>query len=371
MKIILPFLLFAFLPFTAVSQPVLEFVDAVSGFNTPVDLTGAGDGSERLFITEKDGRIRVYDQATATVQAANFLDITDRVTANGERGLLGLAFHPDFATNGCFFVNYTTVARNGLSTGTTVIARYKAAPGATTVDPATELVLLSIPQPFSNHNAGDLAFGPDGYLYIPTGDGGGGGDPRNNSQNPRSLLGKMLRIDVDNQDAGLNYAIPATNPFVGDTSVLDEIWAIGLRNPWRISFDRSTGALWIGDVGQGQREEVNFQPAGSAGGQNYGWDCREGLIDYDENSDPSSPLCATVGTLTEPVFDYTRSSTTGGTSITGGFVYRGHASDLLGYYLAADFNSNRFFLYPAAGGTMEFQNQSTISSISSFGEDDN
>lgn len=354
--------------------PDLRFVEPVSGFSDPVDITGAGDGSDRLFIVEQAGTIKIYDQATSTTLSTNFLDITDRVRSGGERGLLGLAFHPDFATNGHFYVNYTTQARNGLTNGTTVISRFTASPGANTVDPATEFPLLSIVQPFSNHNAGDLAFGPDGYLYIPTGDGGGGGDPNNNAQNPMSLLGKMLRIDVDNTTGGLDYGIPADNPFVGNASVRDEIWALGLRNPWRISFDRQTGDLWIGDVGQGLREEVDFAAAGSAGGMNFGWDCREGFLDYPAGSPGSpgvsSPNCVEGTTYDEPVFDYSRNGTTGGFSITGGFLYRGGADDLVGYYLCADFASSNFFLYPPGGGTLIVDGSSPVSSPSAFGEDD-
>ncbi|WP_071596778.1 PQQ-dependent sugar dehydrogenase [Neolewinella persica] len=358
------------------AQPDLRFVEPVSGFSSPVDITGAGDGSERLFIVEQDGTIKIYDQSTNTTLATDFLDITDRVRFGGERGLLGLAFHPEFATNGHFYVNYTTIARNGLVNGTTVIARFTAAIGANTVDPNTEEVVLSINQVASNHNAGDLAFGPDGYLYIPTGDGGGGGDPDQTGQDPMALLGKMLRIDVDNPViGGTNYGIPADNPFVGNAGVRDEIWALGLRNPWRISFDRQTGDLWIADVGQGQREEVNFEAAGSAGGMNFGWDCREGLLDYPAGTSgspgTSSPNCVEGTTYDEPVFDYPRSSSIGGFSITGGFLYRGSADDLVGYYICADFASSNFFLYPPGGGTLLVDGSSPAFSPSTFGEDDN
>lgn len=358
------------------AQPDLRFVEPVSGFSDPVDITGSGDGSERLFIVEQAGNIKIYDQSTNTTLATNFLTITDRVRSGGERGLLGLAFHPNFATNGHFYVNYTTRTRNGLSNGTTVIARYTAAIGANTVDPATEQVVLSIVQPFSNHNAGDLAFGPDGYLYVPTGDGGSGGDPNQSGQDPLALLGKMLRIDVDNPViGGTNYGIPADNPFVGNPNVRDEIWALGLRNPWRISFDRVTGDLWIGDVGQGLREEVDFEAAGSGGGMNFGWDCREGFLDYPAGTPgspgTSSPNCVEGTTYDLPVFDYSRNGVTGGFSITGGYLYRGSADDLVGYYICADFASANFFLYPPGGGSLEVEGTSPVSSPSTFGEDDN
>ncbi len=353
------------------AQPQLRFLAPVSGFNKPVDITGAGDGSKRLFIVEQPGRIRVFDQTTESVQANDFLDITYRVQDNrNERGLLGVAFHPDFANNGFFYVNYTTIARNGYPDGSTVISRFTATPGATVVDTLTEVVLLNFAQPFNNHNAGDLAFGPDGYLYIPTGDGGGAGDPNDNGQDPQQLLGKMLRIDVDNNDAGLNYAIPPTNPFVADGSVRNEIWAFGLRNPWRISFDRETGDLWIGDVGQRQREEVNREPANHPGGLNYGWDCREGFVAYDGDDDPISPRCNGSTIYTDPAFDYPRNVTNGGFSVTGGYVYRGSAADLRGWYICADFASGNFFLYPAAGGALFVENDAPVNSPSCFGEDD-
>lgn len=352
--------------------PQLRFLEPVSGFDDPVDITGSGDNSDRLFIVEQAGLILIYDQANEVVLTDTFLNITSIVQRNrSERGLLGLAFHPEFASNGHFFVNYTTVARNGAADGSTIVARYTATPGANVVDASTEVVLLNIDQPFSNHNAGDLAFGPDDYLYVPTGDGGSGGDPRDSGQDPQSLLGKMLRIDVDNPTPPLNYGVPASNPFVSDGGILDEIWAFGLRNPWRISFDRTLGDLWIADVGQTQREEVNKEAAGHPGGLNYGWDCREGLIAYNESSGSSSALCNASTVYTDPVFDYLRNSSTGGFSITGGFVYRGSATNLQGWYVCADFATANFFLYPPGGGALDVQNGTPIGAPSTFGEDDN
>lgn len=350
-----------------IAQPALAFVDAVSGFANPVDITGAGDGSDRLFVVQRNGEIRIIDQTTNTVVGAPFLDITGRVRSGGERGLLGLAFHPDFANNGYFYVNYTTEARNGLAAGTTVIARFTAAGAGSVADPNSELQLLTVNQDFANHNGGDLAFGPDGFLYIGTGDGGSGGDPLDRAQDFTQLLGKMLRIDVDNPSGGRNYGIPATNPYqaAGD-GIPDEIFATGLRNPWRIGFDRATGDLWIGDVGQVQREEVDVIPAGAAGGLNFGWDCREGNIAY--TSDPS-PQCGNGSVYTDPVFDYDRGST-GGKSITGGFVYRGSAADLQGHYVAVDYVSNRFFLYELSTNTLSRQLPGAVSNVSTFGEDD-
>lgn len=366
----------------AQTDPELAFVLSADGFSQPVDVTGSGEGSNRLFVVEKRGRVKVMDHSTGDVQADLYLDLSEQVLSNSERGLLGIAFHPDFATNGYFYVNYISDGTGTPSSGQTVISRFQAVPAnATTVDIATETVLLTISQPASNHNAGDLAFGPDGYLYIPTGDGGFGGDPDENSLDPQSLLGKMLRIDVDNTDPGLEYAIPANNPFVGDPSTRDEIWALGLRNPWRISFDRETGDLWIGDVGQGQREEIDFQPAISAGGQNYGWDCREGTLAYTGSTGDNDNHCDPNTTYTEPLADYDRGNM-GGRSITGGFVYRGtDASDLVGYYVLADYADDRFFLITPE--EVDVNNRSSArtlvpqppiagapGSVSSFGEDD-
>jgi len=350
------------------SQPNIEFVEPVGGFNSPVDVTGCGDGSGRLFIVERAGRIRIYNQNSGLTQATFFLNITDRVLFGGEQGLLGVAFHPNYATNGRFYVNYTSKARPGIPEGTTVIARFISTVGGPTAPASTEQIFMTIPQSDINHNAGDLAFGPDGYLYIPTGDGGGSGDPDDNAQDFSSLLGKMLRIDVDSPGGGLNYGIPADNPYqAANDNIPDEIYAVGLRNPWRVSFDRLTGDLWIGDVGQDAREEVNFQAAGTAGGQNYGWDCREGNVDF---SGSSSANCANGSTYTPPIFDYEHDASTGGFSVTGGFVYRGSAADLDGYYVCADYVTSRIFLYDPSIATLYLQDETAVTGISSFGEDD-
>jgi glucose/arabinose dehydrogenase len=361
------------------AQPAIVLVDKIEGFTRPVDITGAGDGSNRLFVVEQPGRIRVIDQTTGMIQGADFIDLRSIVRdAGNEQGLLGLAFHPDFQNNGYFFVNFTS---NGIVTpnrGETVIARYTAT-GANldAVEIGSQSILLSVAQPFSNHNGGDLAFGADGYLYIGTGDGGSGGDPQDNGQDPQSLLGKMLRIDVDVADETTPYGIPADNPFVGNSNVLDEIWALGLRNPWRISFDRATNDLWVADVGQVAREEIDFQPASSTGGENYGWDCREGTTDYPATGNSpgsASSLCGNGSVYTDPIFDYPRSSATGGFSITGGFVYRGtQADDLLGHYVCADYLSSNFFLITpdtGSGRSLVVQRNLPIGSISTFGEDD-
>ena len=357
----------------AAQTPVVEVVNLgipETSLSSPVDITGAGDGSGRLFIVEKAGRIRTYDLASGTLSPINFLNITGRVrSSGGEQGLLGLTFHPDFVNNGYFYVNYT----NRTTASVTRISRFSVdAQGLG--DPDSELILLEFNQPFSNHNAGDLAFGPDGFLHIPVGDGGSGGDPLDAGQDPNTFLGKMLRIDVDNPSGGNNYGIPSSNPFTNDPNVLDEIWALGLRNPWRISFDRLTGDLWIGDVGQSEREEINKEAAGSAGGLNYGWDCREGFVEY-TGTGSSSSRCIAGSVYTEPNFDYRRNNTTGGFSVTGGFVYRGNrADDLVGYYVAADYVSDNFFVQLASStdpNTVSVQRPAGgISNVSTFGEDD-
>ncbi|TXF88028.1 T9SS type A sorting domain-containing protein [Neolewinella aurantiaca] len=356
------------------AQPAVEIELLADGFNRPVDISGAGDNSDRLFVVEQAGRIRVIDQTTSVVQPDDFLDITPIVLNGGnEQGLLGLAFHPDFAANGYFYVNFTSNEYGGsTNNGQTVIARYTATgESLETADPGSQKIILRIDQPYSNHNAGGLAFGPDGYLYIGTGDGGSGGDPDGNGQNPQALLGKMLRLDVDVEDDEVPYEIPANNPFVGNDGVRDEIWALGLRNPWRISFDRTTGDLWIADVGQVAREEINLQPAGSEGGENYGWDCREGEIEYSGNS---SSLCGNGSVYTDPVFDYPRDPETGGFSVSGGYVYRGPAAnDLSGHYICADYVSGNFFILSpdtGEGRSLTVQGDLSIRSVSTFGEDD-
>lgn len=304
----------------------LELISDV--FNDPVDLTNAGD--DRLFIVEKGGLIRIL-ATDGQVNGSPYLDIDDRVrSSENERGLLGLAFHPDYAENGFFFVNYTN------NSGNTVVARYQVSDSDPDIaDPESEKILLTVTQPFNNHNGGDLNFGPDGYLYIGLGDGGSGGDPRDKAQTRQDLLGKMLRIDVDNGDP---YGIPADNPFVNTDETLDEIWALGLRNPWRFSFDRLTGDLWIGDVGQGNWEEVDFQPANSSGGENYGWRCYEGDATYNTDG------CGSADNYVFPVYAY-ESNDPNGCSITGGFVYRGDSFPLLfGKYLFTDYCSGKIWM---------------------------
>ena len=325
----------------------------VTGLTAPVALTNAGD--DRLFIVEQAGRIMVWNGTV--VLPTPFLDIRSIVGSGGERGLLGLAFHPDYAQNGFFYVNFTD--RNG----DTIVARYTVSvTDPNRADPATAHTLLTIDQPFSNHNGGQLQFGPDRYLYIGMGDGGSGGDPLNNAQNRNQLLGKMLRIDVD---SATPYGIPPTNPFVGQSGVRPEIWALGLRNPWRFSFDRVTGDLWIADVGQGDVEEVDFQPASSRGGENYGWRIKEGSECFNPQS------CSSVG-LVDPVLEYGHAG--GACSVTGGYVYRGTRSPrLFGTYIYADYcNGIIWGATRTASGT--FSSRVLIDTpffISTFGEDAN
>jgi len=297
-------------------------------FENPVDLQDPRDGTNRLFVLEQPGVIRVFENESSVTTMKTFLDITDRVDYGGEKGLLGLAFHPDFRNNGYFYLDYT--APNPLRT---IIARYHVSPQ--TPDQAeknSELVLLEISQPYANHNGGQIVFGPDKMLYIAMGDGGSAGDPLGNAQNRQNLLGDLLRIDVDHPAAGKNYGIPADNPFVGNTQGFrEEIYAYGLRNPWRFSFDLPTGRLWVADVGQDRIEEIDIVEKG----KNYGWDIMEGSSCFE----PSSG-CDKTG-LELPIWEYTHSV---GQSITGGFVYRGKSvPELVGAYIYADYVSGRIW----------------------------
>ena len=307
------------------------------GFAAPLFVTGDGTGSGRLYVVEQGGRIRVVDRA-GSVLPQPFLDISGRIAAGGDRGLLGLAFHPSYASNGRFYVDYTD------ADGNTVIAEMRrSADSPDRADAASERVLLHIGQPYPNHNGGMLAFGTDGYLYVGMGDGGSGGDPRNRAQDLGTLLGKILRIDVDGQAAGLAYAIPPTNPFSGRARARPEIWAYGVRNPWRFSFDAANGDLWVGDVGQDRWEEVDrlVAAAGRGRGANLGWRLMEGRACYDPSTD-----CTTAG-LTMPVAVYGHDA---GCAVTGGYVYRGTRSPALdGTYLFSDSCSGRIWGLDAAG----------------------
>jgi glucose/arabinose dehydrogenase len=325
-------------------------------FASPTHVTAAGDGSGRLFVVEQFGRIWALRDGAPTAEP--FLDIGPLVGSRGnEQGLLSIAFHPAFAENGRFFINYTD------RDGDTVIARYSvSADNPDRADHESAAVLLTVDQPAPNHNGGLLKFGPDGYLYIGMGDGGAAGDPWGNGQSLDTLLGKLLRIDVD---SGEPYAIPPDNPFAGRDDARPEIWAYGLRNPWRFSFDRATGDLFIADVGQNAQEEVHFQPAAGAGGENYGWDIMEGDACYDAGS------CDREG-LQLPVAVYPHSGDAGGCSITGGYVYRGAAFPALaGTYLYADFCSGNLWTLRPEGEAWQSELVTTLDiRVSSFGEDE-
>lgn len=328
----------------------IQFVKVADGLSAPVFLTHAPKDPSRLFVVEQRGKIRVWEKGRLLPDP--FLDLSQKVSCCGERGLLGLAFHPQYAKTGYFFVNYTN------QDGNTVIARYQASADSGRADASSATIFLTIQQPYANHNGGMIAFGPDGYLYIGMGDGGSGGDPHNNAQNKNTLLGKILRIDVD---SGSPYGIPQDNPFVGKSGVRPEIWAYGLRNPWRFSFDRKTGDLWIGDVGQGRIEEIDLQPASSRGGENYGWKLMEGSECFLSDS------CNKTG-LVLPVAEYDHSQ---GCSVTGGYVYRGKAvPSLAGTYIYGDYCSGRVWGATRENGKWEIVELArTTFSISSFGED--
>jgi glucose/arabinose dehydrogenase len=336
----------------------VELQLVVGGLETPVGLAHAGDGSGRLFIVEKVGRIRVVEDGE--LLPTPLLDISDRVgSAQSEQGLLGLAFHPGYADNGLSFVNYTDRQGDTVISGFSMPAGWE--PGGPPVaDPGSETILLQLDQPAANHNGGHLTFGPDGYLYIGTGDGGASGDKFGNGQNGATLLGAMLRLDVDN---GEPYTIPADNPFIDDPSIRDEIWAIGLRNPWRYTFDRFTGDLYIADVGQNLYEEVDLQPA-QTGGQNYGWPIMEASHCF-----PADRQCDQTG-LTLPLVEYDHAL---GCSVTGGYVYRGEEyPGLQGVYVFGDFCSGRIWGAVAQAGiepqVVELARANV--QLSSFGEDE-
>ncbi len=346
----------------------------VTGLVRPIGVFHAPGDTDRIFVIEKQGRIRIIDINTNTLIATPFLDV-DSITGGGtsnfsEQGLLGLAFHPDYANNGLFYINHTTTA------GHTRIAEYQVSANPDIADASSRRVILAITQPFSNHNGGWIDFGPDGFLYVSTGDGGSANDPGNRAQDiTNQLLGKMLRIDIDGDDfpgdTQRNYAIPPSNPFVGITGD-DEIWSYGLRNAWRNSFDRETGDLWIADVGQNAWEEIDFQPAASSGGENYGWRCYEGNNNFNLSG------CAPANTMVFPIQTYSHGS---GCSVTGGYVYRGcKMPENHGEYFYADYCSNIIWSLRYDGNAVsDFQVRTgdlapsvgSISSITSFGEDAN
>ncbi|MFD2892372.1 PQQ-dependent sugar dehydrogenase [Flavobacterium chuncheonense] len=349
-KILLLILSFANLVPVAQTIAIEAFA---SGFSNAVEITHAGDS--RLFVVQKAGLIRILN-SDGTINPTPFLDVSSLTVSSGERGLLGLVFHPNYASNGYFFINYTNTS------GNTVIARYTVNPADSNLANPTGVILMTITQPYSNHNGGSLKFGPDGYLYIGMGDGGSAGDPENRAQNITTNLGKMLRIDVDVTTAPY-YASPPSNPYVGITGN-DEIWAIGLRNPWKFSFNRLTGDLWIADVGQNNIEEINKITTPLTAGLNFGWRCYEGNVAYNTSG------CAAVSTMTMPIAQYNHSN---GCSITGGYEYTGSLYPAFqNKYFFADYCVNRLGYVDTTNNTISYTpNFSGSNNFTSLGEDMN
>lgn len=365
MKHFVFFLLLSVLGITSYGQtdsaPVISVEDFISGLDAPVDLKHAGD--ERLFVLEQhQGEILIFNQEGEQF-GQPFLTIEDISTAF-EQGLLCMAFHPEYQENGEFFVYYTNRDGDG------ILSRFSVSEhDPNSADPASEEVIMTIDQPYDNHNGATIAFGPDGMLYFTLGDGGSGGDPQNFSQNPQSWLGKILRLDVDSDGSDINstYAIPDDNPFVDDETTLDEIWALGVRNPWRCSFDSQTGDFWIADVGQSDWEEINFQPASSTGGENYGWRCYEGTMPYNTDG------CREESAYVFPVHEYENTGFNGQCSVTGGFVYRGtEFPELQGHYVFGDWCSQFIWsLFPDGDGsfTKRYHTQDLGGDLNAFGQD--
>ena len=355
-KLLYAFILLSFSAFNTNAQFTQEIAYPNLTFSNPLFLTNAPDSSNRIFVVEQGGVIKVFPNSSAVSSAKVFLNISDRIISGGERGLLGLAFHPDYKDNGYFYVNYTYAT---LGNDSTRIARYQVTSNPDSADKNSEFQILSFDQPYSNHNGGWIGFGPDGYLYIATGDGGSGGDPQNNAQRITVLLGKILRIDVD---GGIPYAIPPTNPFYDSTNVniKKEIYAWGLRNPWRCSFDSETGNLWAGDVGQGTWEEIDL----IENGKNYGWRCYEGNHVYDLSN-------CNYPEYIFPIWEYDHGPEC---SVTGGYVYRGiNVPELYGKYIYGDYCSNKIWALTYDGLTPP-TNQlllTTMGSLTSFGVDEN
>ncbi len=346
------------------SDYTYDLVDAFPNltFSRPVDIQNAGDGTNRLFVVEQNGFIRVFDNDAGATSSAEFLSVD--VDCCSELGLLGLAFHPQYESNGFFFVYYTVTTTSLMSR----LSRFSVSAGDPDVaDPASEKILLEFRQDYSNHNGGGLCFDGDGYLCLGVGDEGGGGDPDENAQNRGVVYGKILRFDVNqNVNTVPYYGIPADNPFVGNSSgYREEIYAWGMRNPWRINYDAPTDRLWAGDVGQGAREEVDIIVSGG----NYGWDCREGFIAYTGPPDNPSPACATASGLIDPVIDYPRSQ---GYSVTGGYVYRGPTlTSLVGKYVYADYGSGRVWALTYGAPPVNVELKAAGFAISTFGVAEN
>ncbi len=357
-KLILSFAISLLIASNVSAQFSLENAFPNLSFNDPLDLQNSGDGTDRIFVVERAGRIKVFPNSSTVTSLKTYLDITDRVSGGGEMGLLGLAFHPDYENNGYFYVNYTVS-----NPRKTRISRFKvSSENPDSADKNSELILLTFNQPFSNHNGGWIGFGPDdGYLYIGTGDGGSGGDPQNNGQSIVTFLGKILRIDIDNQDPGLEYAIPLDNPFADSTgSIVKEIYAWGLRNPWRSSFDPVTGWLWSADVGQNAWEEIDI----IENGKNYGWRCYEG-------NHPFNLSGCDFPEYIFPIWEYSHGL---GCSVTGGYVYRGPTvPELTGKYIYADYCTRTVWSLEYDGINPP-DNQTLLTApanVTSFGLDEN
>ena len=349
----------------AQTAPQLIFSTQIStGLSAPVDVVNAGDGTNRIFIVQRGGTIAVYN-STYTLLNANFLTISTNFTTGGERGLLSVVFHPDYENNRYFFVYYTNAA------GGVNIDRFQtnvSNPNLADASSRTNIMSFTKPVVYSNHNGGKLNFGADGNLYFGLGDSGSGGDPGNLAQNGNSYWGKLIRINVDNFTISPFYTVPSTNPFVADANVLDEIYSIGLRNPWRWSFDRLNNDIWIGDVGQDAKEEVNKVVSSAAAGKNYGWRCYEGTGAYNTSG------CLPISNYQAPIFEYPHNNTTGGYSITGGYVYRGtQYPSLYGYYVCVDYVSrNGWLIKETSPGVFTNSLQANFpAGISSFGETEN
>ena len=363
-SILLSVFIFSFFHLQA-QPPTISYQQLFSGLSAPTDIVNAHDGTNRLFVVQQGGIIKVWNGTTLS----DFITLSSIISTGGERGLLSMAFHPNFngTSNRYFFVYYTN------TNGNVEVSRYETTAGnSNTGDASTGTVIITIPHPVNaNHNGGKLNFGKDGYLYFATGDGGSANDPPNNAQTGTVLLGKMLRIDIDHAGsvAHPNYAIPSDNPYVGSGTVADEIWNLGLRNPFRWSFDRANGNMWIGDVGQSAQEEIDYRPAGSTGHNNFGWHCYEGYIHT-----PGIAACSPdpPANYVPPVFAYLHpASNAPSIAIVGGYVYRGKEyNNFNGYYIAAEFYSGKIFLlFPNGNGGFDSSTQTGLQNyISAFGE---
>ena len=359
-------LLLIVLPTAGSSQPKLKLIELDQQFEQPVDMTKAQDGTDDIYITERLGKVYRYSRAEEKTRLV--LDLTHIVESKTLGGLLGLDFHPRFPDSSYFYVNYTKDGDSEDFPLVSIISRFTMAENDR-ADLDSEYIIMRIPQPGVYHNLGDVAFGPDGYLYVPSGDGSLENDTYRAGQNPRVRLGKLLRIDVDTPGDSLNYSIPPDNPFVDSPDTLNEIWSMGMRNPRQLSFDRATNDLWIGDIGEFNYQEMNHQPAGNGGGQNYGWSCMEGSQPY---AIPHED-CERARFYDPPRFEYPRTSDDGvnGNFIIGGYVYRGPVKALNGYFFCGDFLSSNIYLYDVESPDGQLINATPdepVSNVSCFGE---